>query len=401
MPILPPRRNPKTGVQKEGNFLPIPSKFPKIIIPYFADRPLNFHNYLSTPSSAWRWGEHRVERALSERTSPLAMEGLHSMIGSFLNATIDDIALTGLSAPYSGKVRQSYNAPGGRKIIVATDRLSAFDRQITTIPLKGQVLTQLSRYWFEKTRDICPNHVIAYPDPNVVVCRKLNMLPVELVVRGYLAGSTGTSILRMYKAGRRTMYGVTFPDGMRDCQKLDHPIITPTTKAGVAEHDAPLTPQQVVAENIVDQATWNTVSAYALALFARGQEIAATRGLILADTKYEFGVLPDGTILLGDEIHTPDSSRYWIADTYQQRLDAGEMPDTLDKDVVRRWLTAHCDPYNDPIPTIPDEVRIATAETYISVYEKITGEKLVLPDAAVDPAKRIQAAVQDYLAGNP
>ncbi|MDR3424035.1 MAG: phosphoribosylaminoimidazolesuccinocarboxamide synthase [Alphaproteobacteria bacterium] len=323
------------------------------------------------------------------------------MLESLLSQTIADIELQGLSAPYSGKVRQSYDAPGDRKIIIATDRLSAFDRQITTIPLKGQVLTQLSRFWFDQTRDICPNHVIAYPDPNVVVCRKLQMLPVELVVRGYLAGSTATSILKMYKAGRRDMYGVTFPDGMRDNQKLDRPIITPTTKGAAATHDEPLTPQQIVEKNIVEKAVWEKVSAYALALFARGQEIAKQHGLILADTKYEFGLTPDGTVMLGDEIHTPDSSRYWIENTYQQRLDAGEAPETLDKDVVRRWLTAHCDPYKDPIPAIPDEVRLETARTYISVFEKITGKKIEIPDPKANPSTRIQKAARDYLTENP
>ena len=323
------------------------------------------------------------------------------MIESFLSKTIDAIEILGLSAPYSGKVRQSYDAPGGRKIIIASDRLSAFDKQITTIPLKGQVLTQVARFWFDATKDICPNHVIAYPDPNVVICRKLNMLPVEFVVRGYLAGSTDTSILKMYKSGRREMYGVKFPDGMRDFQKLDHPIITPTTKASANFHDEPLSPQQIIAENIIDQATWDKASAYAFALFARGQALAQERGLILADTKYEFGVLPDGTLLLGDEIHTPDSSRYWIASTYQSHLDASTSPETMDKDVIRHWLTQHCDPYKDSIPEIPDSIRIATANTYISAFEKITGEKMAFPNASEDPALRIKTAIQAYLASNP
>jgi phosphoribosylaminoimidazole-succinocarboxamide synthase len=323
------------------------------------------------------------------------------MLESLLKKTIDDISIPGLADSYKGKVRQIYDAPGARRIIIATDRLSAFDRQITTIPLKGQVLTQLSRYWFDKTRDICPNHVLAYPDPNVVVCRKLKMLPVELVVRGYLAGSTATSILKMYKAGKREMYGVKFPDGMRDFQKLERPIITPTTKAEANDHDAPLSPQQIVAQKILDKDVWDKVSAYALALFARGQDIARQRGLILADTKYEFGQLPDGTIVLGDEVHTPDSSRYWIDDTYEKRFLAGQAPETLDKDVVRRWLGEHCDPYKDDIPPIPDSIRIATAETYISVFEKMTAEKFAYPDASLDPKERIKAAVMDYLAKNP
>ena len=321
-------------------------------------------------------------------------------IQDYLNKTIEFVELGGLSSPYTGKVRHSYDISGGKKIIIATDRLSAFDRQITTIPLKGQVLTQLSRFWFDQTADICPNHVIAYPDPNVVICRKLKMLPVELVVRGYLAGTTATSILKMYKAGRREMYGVTFPDNMHDHQKLDQPIITPTTKGDVAAHDEPLTPQQIVEQNILDQETWNAISTYAFALFARGQDIAQQRGLILADTKYEFGIDSDGKVRIGDEIHTPDSSRYWIEKTYHQRIDAGEMPETLDKDVVRRWLTQHCDPYKDSIPPIPDDIRLETARTYISVYEKMTGQKLQFPNPRQNPVTRIELSVRDYLREN-
>jgi len=323
------------------------------------------------------------------------------MLEAYLDKTIDDITIPGLPAPYTGKVRQSYDLPGDRKVIIATDRLSAFDRQITTIPLKGQVLNQLAGFWFKTTKDICPNHVLAYPDPNVLICRKLKMLPVELVVRGYLAGSTATSILKMYKAGRRDMYGVTFPDGMRDNQALEHPIITPTTKAAKNDHDAPLSPQQIVDQHILEKDVWEKVSGYALALFAHGQKIAKEKGRILADTKYEFGMLPDGTIVLGDEIHTPDSSRYWIAATYQECIDSGKPPETLDKDVVRRWLVDHCDPYKDAIPPIPDSVRIATAETYVSVYEKMTGETLKLPDPSTNPKERIEAAVEEYLAKNP
>ncbi|MFA5041475.1 MAG: phosphoribosylaminoimidazolesuccinocarboxamide synthase [Bdellovibrionales bacterium] len=320
-------------------------------------------------------------------------------IEAFLSKTIDDISLPELSSPYSGKVRQSYDAPGNRKIIIATDRLSAFDhKNLTTIPFKGQVLTQLSRYWFDTTKDICPNHVIDYPDYNVLVCHKLKMLPVELAVRGYLAGSTATSILKMYKAGKREMYGIKFKDGMRDFQKLETPIVTPTTKA---EEDEPLSPQQIIDNKILDKAIWDKISAYALALFARGQKIASEKGLILADTKYEFGLLPDGTVVLGDEIHTPDSSRYWIAETYQKRFEAGEAPETLDKDVVRRWVNEHCDPYKDKIPAIPDDVRLATAKTYISVFEKMTGNKFQFPDASIDPKERIKKAIHDYLAKNP
>ena len=319
------------------------------------------------------------------------------MIKNFLDKTVKDINFTSPHGSYEGKVRHVYDDADGHKLLVTTDRLTAFDRQITTVPFKGQVLTQLSRFWFEQTQDICPNHVIDYPDPRVVVCKNLKMLPVELVVRGYLAGSTGTSILTMYKNGEREMYGKTFPDGMVDNQKLDVPIITPTTKAAVGDHDAPLSAEQIVEEGILPADVWEQVSGYALALFKRGQEVAEKAGLILADTKYEFGFDENGVLTLGDEIHTPDSSRYWMADSYDERVQAGEAPITLDKDQVRRWVVARCDPYKDDIPDIPDELRVATAEVYIDVYEKITGQKFELPDDNIDPEKSVLQTLENII----
>ena len=316
------------------------------------------------------------------------------MIENFLDKTIKDINFSEGINPYIGKVRHCYDTPEGHKILVASDRLSAFDRQITTIPFKGQVLNQLSRFWFEQTKDICPNHVIDYPDPNIVVCQDLEMLPVELVVRGYLAGSTGTSVLTMYKRGERDMYGATFPDGMRDNQKLETPIITPTTKAASGDHDAPLSAQQIVEEGILPKDVWEQVSAYSLALFARGQEIAAKAGLILADTKYEFGFNKDGILMIGDEIHTPDSSRYWMAETYEERVEAGEAPQTLDKDQIRRWVVERIDPYKDDIPEIPDELRIGTSGIYIDVFEKITQQKFQFPEASENPETRVTEALK-------
>ena len=319
------------------------------------------------------------------------------MIKNFLDKTVKNIPFSSPHGSYEGKVRHVYDDAGGNKLLVTTDRLTAFDRQITTVPFKGQVLTQLSRFWFEKTADICPNHVIDYPDPRVVVCKNLKMLPVELVVRGYLAGSTGTSILTMYKNGEREMYGATFLDGMVDNQKLPQAIITPTTKAAVGDHDAPLSAEQIVNENILPADVWEQVSGYALALFKRGQEIAAQAGLILADTKYEFGFDENGVLTLGDEIHTPDSSRYWMADSYENRVQAGEAPVTLDKDQVRRWVVARCDPYKDDIPAIPDDLRVETAEVYINVYEKITGETFVFPEKDSDPEKSVLQTLNNII----
>ena len=299
---------------------------------------------------------------------------------------------------YRGKVRDNYDLPDGRRIIIASDRISAFDRILAAIPWKGMVLTQTARFWFEATRDICANHVLDYPDPNVVVARRLDILPVEIVVRGYLAGTTGTSILTMYKAGARVMYGHFFPDGMRANEKLPAPIVTPTTKAFDGGHDEPLTPAEILSRGLLTRDQWETLRTLALALFARGQEMAASRGLILADTKYEFGLDPEGRIVLADEIHTPDSSRWWFAETYPARFAAGERPDSFDKDVMRSWVAARCDPYRDPIPDIPEEVVLATARVYVDAYERITGQVFALPAGAQDetPLARIRRNLAPY-----
>jgi phosphoribosylaminoimidazole-succinocarboxamide synthase len=303
---------------------------------------------------------------------------------------LPDATIPELPRPYHGKVRDNYDLPDGRRIIIATDRISAFDRILASIPWKGAVLTQTARYWFEATRDICPNHVLEYPDPNVVIARRLDILPVEIVVRGYLAGTTGTSILTLYKSGRREIYGFRFPDGMRANEKLPQPIVTPTTKEFDGGHDVPLTAAEILDRRLLTRAQWETVQRHALALFARGQEIAATRGLILADTKYEFGLDPEGRIVLADEIHTPDSSRWWFAGSYAARFEAGERPESFDKDFVRSWVTARCDPYNDPIPPIPEDVVLATARVYIDAFERITGQLFVPPAGDEPPLQRIR-----------
>ncbi|HEX3886298.1 MAG TPA: phosphoribosylaminoimidazolesuccinocarboxamide synthase [Phenylobacterium sp.] len=298
---------------------------------------------------------------------------------------------------YRGKVRDTYELPDGRLILIASDRLSAFDRILAVIPHKGQVLTQTARYWFEQTADICPNHVLEYPDPNVVVGRRLKILPVEIVVRDYLAGTTGTSILTLYKQGQREMYGHRLPDGLRDNQRLPKPIVTPTSKAFDAGHDEPLTADEIVAQGLLTAAQWDAVSAYALALFARGQSLAAERGLILVDTKYEFGLDTDGRIVLADEIHTPDSSRYWIADTYEAKFAAGERPNSFDKDFVRSWVAARCDPYVDPIPEIPADLIEGASKVYIQAFETITGQRFEPPAAEEGPIlERIRRNLAPY-----
>jgi phosphoribosylaminoimidazole-succinocarboxamide synthase len=302
---------------------------------------------------------------------------------------------------YRGKVRDNYDLPDGRRILITSDRISAFDRALAAIPFKGQVLTQTARYWFERTSDLCPNHVLAYPDPNVVVGRRLEILPVEVVVRGYLAGTTSTSVLTRYRAGEREMYGHRFPDGMRSNERLEQAVITPTTKAFDGGHDEPLTEAEILERKLLSPEQWRTVSEAALALFARGQELAAERGLILADTKYEFGTDPEGRIVLADEIHTPDSSRYWFAQSYPERFEAGAAPESFDKDFVRNWVVARCDPYKDPIPEIPADVVLETAAVYIRAYETITGARFTLPDPGEAPLDRVRRNIAAYMAAEP
>ncbi|MFD2205574.1 phosphoribosylaminoimidazolesuccinocarboxamide synthase [Kiloniella antarctica] len=287
---------------------------------------------------------------------------------------LTDAAYPELPEHYQGKVRDAYDLPDGRRIMVATDRQSAFDRILAAVPHKGQVLNQTARFWFEKTADICPNHVLSFPDPNVVIGRKLTMLPIEMVVRDYMTGSTETSIWPMYKRGERTLYGHDFPEGLSKNHKLRETILTPTTKAAQGDHDAPITAAEIVEQGILTKDVWDELARLSLALFARGREIAAQHGLILVDTKYEFGVDDQGRITLADEIHTPDSSRYWIAETYQDRMAQGLEPESLDKEFLRLWVSERCDPYKDDIPDIPDETLEIFSEKYINLFERVTGE---------------------------
>ena len=309
-----------------------------------------------------------------------------------------------LPNPYFGKVRDCYDLaadashPNGRRILIASDRISAFDRILAAIPYKGQILTQIARFWFDRTADILPNHVLSYPDPNVVIGQRLTILPVEVVVRGYLAGSTSTSVLTQYKQGQRAMYGHVLPDGMRDNQILARPIITPTSKAFDGDHDAPLTASDILSQGLLTADQWDEVSTAALALFARGQQIAAERGLILVDTKYEFGTDQNGKVLIADEIHTPDSSRYWIASGYEAAFERGTRPPSFDKDVIRSWVAARCDPYHDPLPEIPAEMIAATSAVYVHAFEAITGRTFA-PDLSGDTVlDRVRTALQPYFA---
>ncbi|MFL2668322.1 MAG: phosphoribosylaminoimidazolesuccinocarboxamide synthase, partial [Alphaproteobacteria bacterium] len=267
----------------------------------------------------------------------------------------------------------------------------AFDQVLASVPYKGQVLNQTAQFWFNKTEDICPNHVVNYPDPNVIIAKDLEMLPVEMVVRDYITGSTETSIWPMYERGERTLYGINFPEGLKKNQKLPGTILTPTTKAAQGDHDAPITPEEIVAQGLLDQAHWDELARISLAIFARGREVAAENGLILVDTKYEFGLDENGTITLADEVHTPDSSRYWLKSSYEERLAEGKEPESLDKEFLRLWIAGECDPYKDPIPEIPEDTIIEFSGKYIALYEQVTGLKFVYPDNSQPVGERVRA----------
>jgi phosphoribosylaminoimidazole-succinocarboxamide synthase len=283
----------------------------------------------------------------------------------------------------TGKVRDVYDQ-GDRLVLITTDRHSSFDRIIAHVPWKGQVLNQVSAFWFEQTKDIVPNHVLAIPDPNVTIARKCKLVPIEAVVRGYLTGVTDTAIWTRYGKGERDFGGVALPAGMRKNQKLPQPLFDPTTKEAV--HDRTLTPEQMMAEGFVTRELFERIKQTALALFRRGQEVAAKSGLVLVDTKYEFGTADDGNLVLIDEIHTPDSSRYWQLDSYEARFAAGEEPHYFDKEFLRLWFKEHSDPYGDAtLPDAPPDLVQELSRRYIQMYEQITGEKFAFGATPVLP----------------
>jgi phosphoribosylaminoimidazole-succinocarboxamide synthase len=299
-----------------------------------------------------------------------------------------DVALTDRR---DGKVRVSYALPDHRRLFVTTDRLSAFDRIIAGVAYKGQVLNQLSWWWFEHSRDLVANHALSTPDPNVLIAREATPLRVEVIVRGYITGVTDTALWSRYAAGERLIYGHVFPDGLKKNTPLPTPIITPTTKGAAGSHDEPLSSIDVVEQGFVEAGLWAAVEAAALAVFERGARRGLAAGLILADTKFEFGVTADGELLLIDEALTPDSSRWWIADTYDERLAAGAEPESLDKEVVRLALADAGYTGDGTIPQLPSEVWTATSARYINAYERLTGTTFV---PGVYPAgPRINAAV--------
>lgn len=294
-----------------------------------------------------------------------------------------------------GKVRDVYELED-KIILVSTDRQSAFDRILAEIPFKGQVLNQTSTWWFKKTSHIIANHVIDTPDPNVTVAKKCTVFPVEFIVRGYITGSTSTSAWLNYEKGVREFCGNTLPEGMKKNQKFERPIVTPTTKSD--EHDRSISPSEIIKEGLMTQEEWNFTAGKALELFRFGQAIAEQHGLILVDTKYEFGKDSEGNIILIDEIHTPDSSRYWIAKTYDEKFTAGLEPENIDKEFLRLWFVEHCDPYNDTkLPPAPEELIVELSRRYIQLYEMITDLDFVFPNTEQDPDERITSNLTKYI----
>ncbi|MFN3265659.1 MAG: phosphoribosylaminoimidazolesuccinocarboxamide synthase [Deinococcales bacterium] len=308
-----------------------------------------------------------------------------------MKQALSNIDLSQFGEQQSGKVREML-ALENTRLIVTTDRISAFDVVLGVIPYKGQVLNQLALWWFNQTADIVPNHVISSPDPNVLVAKEARPLPIEIVVRGYLTGSTKTSLWTLYNAGTRDAYGMTLPEGLRKNDRLPHAIITPTTKAQYGGHDEQITAKQIVERSLVSSQLWAQIQTAALELFARGQQIAEQRGLLLVDTKYEFGII-DGELVLIDELHTPDSSRYWTLESYQKD---SSNPYSIDKEFLRLWYKERGYSGEGTPPPMSEDFIVAVAKRYISAYETLTGLEFV--PAAQPTARRVSDAIAKYRA---
>ena len=314
-------------------------------------------------------------------------------IRPFLQNTVQKTDFPGLGQRYQGKVRDVYTE-GDHVILISTDRQSAFDEEWCTIPLKGQALNQLSAWWFEKVKDVMPTHVIEVPDPNITVARKLKMVKVEVVVRGYLTGSTSTSAWVNYQNGVRNFCGNPLPGGMRKNQKFNGIIFTPSTKPETG-HDVSASPEELIAMGVTTPEEIEILKTQAFALFRRGQQVALERGLILVDTKYEMGYDAEGILRVGDEVHTPDSSRYWIAETYEERFARGEEPESLDKEFFRLWLRDQGFEYGKPKPEVTDDARVMLSARYIDLYERMTGESFQIEEGNV--TSRMERNLKKYL----
>lgn len=315
-----------------------------------------------------------------------------ALLAQQLPFTLRQTDLPGLGTKYQGKVRDTYRQ-GDRLTLITSDRLSAFDHVLTTLPFKGEVLNRLAHFWFERTKHIVPNHVLDMPDPNVIVARACHPFAVEVVVRGYLTGS----LWRDFQKGTHTAYGVPFPEGMKKDQAFPSPILTPSTKAELGQHDEPISEQELLARGLASPRDWARITEAARGLFAEGQSWARRQGLILVDTKYEFGKVGD-TLYVIDEMHTPDSSRYWVADEYEARFAKGEDQRMLDKENLRQWLIRERNfQGHGPLPEIPDAVRVDLAEKYLAAYARITGAELALQPGDVQSRLERNLRATGYL----
>jgi len=315
-------------------------------------------------------------------------------ISKELNNCVTETALP-IGKKYRCKVRDVYDI-GDKLILITSDRQSAFDRILAAIPFKGQVLNLTSAWWFEQTKNIVKNHVFDLPDENVIIVEKCEVFPIEFVVRGYITGTTSTSLWTVYKNGSRNYCGINLPEGLVKNQRLTAPMLTPTTKE--KDHDRPISPDEIVSEGWISKEDLEAVSKIALQLFTFGQKKALENGLILVDTKYELGKDRDGNIVLVDEIHTPDSSRYWIAETYEERFNLGQEPQNIDKEFLRLWFVDNCDPYNDKtLPPAPEELVVELSQRYIFLYETITGNRFKFPVKNLSSHERLISNLRKYL----
>jgi phosphoribosylaminoimidazole-succinocarboxamide synthase len=312
---------------------------------------------------------------------------LRQALTSQLSRTLARTDFPALGARYEGKVRDNY-VKDGRRYLISTDRVSAFDRVLGTIPGKGQLLNEMAAWWFDQTRDLCPNHLLEIPDPQVMVARELRPLPIEVIVRGYLTGVTSTSIWTHYARGLREYAGHKLADGMVKHQKLPKALVTPSTKAEKGEHDETISRAEALSRGLVTAKEFDALEERALALFAKGTKIARDRGLILVDTKYEFGRDEKGEITLMDEIHTPDSSRYWYSRTYEDRMKQGGDPDALDKEFLRRYLVSVGYTGEGAPPVLPDDIRVEAGLRYAQTFELLTGKAFA--PVLGDPLARMQ-----------
>lgn len=326
---------------------------------------------------------------------PEVEASIDEALGNCITESFLNDAIPSLGPKIRGKVRDIYDA-GDYMVLVTTDRQSAFDRILASVPFKGQVLNQTSIWWFNNTKHITDNAIVSAPDPNVTIAKKCTVFPVEFVVRGFVTGSTSTSLWTVYNQGVRNYCGNELKEGMKKNEKLEANILTPTTKA--ADHDLPISGDEIAEQGLMSREDYEEVKSRALALFKFGQEVARKHGLLLVDTKYEFGKTSDGTIVLIDEVHTPDSSRYWIAASYEERQRQGLEPENIDKEFLRLWFKSQCDPYTaEVLPEAPKELVSELSWRYIVLYETITGTKFVLPDVKENLHDRIIRNVQDAL----